>query len=512
MLGHDVRRVAERAGHELVLVDLPELDITDADAVEAFFQRERPEASVNCAAWTDVDGAETNQALTHAVNADGAGNLARAAARLDTPLLHISTDYVFDGAPRLDGDGRPRAYVESDLTGPRSVYGSTKLEGERQVIEASKQHTVVRTSWLYGVHGRNFVDTMLRLAGEREAVQVVDDQVGSPTWSGHLAPAIVGLLERRVSGLAHLTGAGEVSWNGFAQEIFRQAEVQCRVEVATSEQMARPAPRPAWSALDSERDDVLPLPPWQDGLAGYLAARNGMMLMSFACTSLAGRSYEGRGWHDALMKLLVCGGAGFIGSTFVRQRLQEHGDDVTVLDKLTYAGREENFHDFVSDERFHFVHGAIEDTDAVAAALDAIDGVDAIVNFAAETHVDRSIAEPDAFVRTHALGTYVLLEAARERELRYLQVSTDEVYGSIDVGTFTEDSPLRPSSPYSATKTGADLLVQSYFHTYSLPATIVPRLEQLRSLSISREADPVDGPQRAAWRFAACVRGRHAGA
>ena len=173
------------------------------------------------------------------------------------------------------------------------------------------------------------------------------------------------------------------------------------------------------------------------------------------------------------MKLLVCGGAGFIGSTFVRQRLQEHGDDVTVLDKLTYAGREENFHDFVSDERFHFVHGAIEDTDAVAAALDAIDGVDAIVNFAAETHVDRSIAEPDAFVRTHALGTYVLLEAARERELRYLQVSTDEVYGSIDVGTFTEDSPLRPSSPYSATKTGADLLVQSYFHTYSLPATIV---------------------------------------
>ncbi len=170
------------------------------------------------------------------------------------------------------------------------------------------------------------------------------------------------------------------------------------------------------------------------------------------------------------MKLLVCGGAGFIGSTFARQRLLEHGDDVTVLDKLTYAGREENFHDFASDERFRFVHDAIENPEAVATALE---GIDAIVNFAAETHVDRSIAEPDAFVRTHALGTYVLLEAARERDLRYVQVSTDEVYGSIDVGTFTEDSPLRPSSPYSATKTGADLLVQSYFHTYSLPATIV---------------------------------------
>jgi dTDP-glucose 4,6-dehydratase len=177
------------------------------------------------------------------------------------------------------------------------------------------------------------------------------------------------------------------------------------------------------------------------------------------------------------MRLLVCGGAGFIGSNFVRLRLRESGDEVVVLDKLTYAGREENFHDFVEDPGFRFVHGAIEDPQAVASALDGGgprvgEPIEAIVNFAAETHVDRSIAQPDAFVRTHAQGTYVLLEAARERELRYLQVSTDEVYGSIEDGSFTEDSPLRPSSPYSATKTGADLLVQSYFHTYGLPATI----------------------------------------
>jgi dTDP-4-dehydrorhamnose reductase len=277
MLAHDVRLLAERAGHELVLIDLPELDITDAAAVEAFFERERPEAGINCAAWTDVDGAETKRARAHAVNADGAGNLARAAAGLGAPLLHISTDYVFDGAPPLDGDGRPRPYVESDPTGPRSVYGATKLEGERQVLGASPEHTVVRTAWLYGVDGGNFVDTMLRLAGEREAVQVVDDQIGSPTWSGHLAPALLGLLEREVRGLVHLTGAGEVSWNGFAREIFRQAEVQCRVEPATSEQMARPAPRPAYSVLESERADVLPMPPWQDGLAGYLAARAGIV-------------------------------------------------------------------------------------------------------------------------------------------------------------------------------------------------------------------------------------------
>jgi dTDP-glucose 4,6-dehydratase len=171
------------------------------------------------------------------------------------------------------------------------------------------------------------------------------------------------------------------------------------------------------------------------------------------------------------MRLLVCGGAGFIGSSFARLRVLEQGDEVTVLDKLTYAGREENLRDLAAEELFRFVHAGIEDADAVAGAI-AASAPEAIVNFAAETHVDRSIAEPDAFVTTHALGTYVLLEAAREHGLRYVQVSTDEVYGSIEQGTFTEQSPLRPSSPYSATKTGADLLVQSYFHTYGLPALI----------------------------------------
>jgi dTDP-glucose 4,6-dehydratase len=167
------------------------------------------------------------------------------------------------------------------------------------------------------------------------------------------------------------------------------------------------------------------------------------------------------------MKLLVCGGAGFIGSTFVRLRVREHGDRVTVLDKLTYAGRRENLHDVSDDIRF--VHGAIEDPIAVG---DAVHGCDAIVNFAAETHVDRSISGPEAFIMTNMQGTHVLLEAARERDLRYVQVSTDEVYGSIAEGSFTERSPLAPSSPYSATKTGADLLVASYFHTYGLDALI----------------------------------------
>jgi len=281
MLGHDVERAGERAGHELALFDLPELDITDAAAVETLLD-ELGEASalegiINCAAWTDVDGAEAQPEAARAVNADGAGVLARAAAARGIAMLHVSTDYVFDGEPPLDRDGRPRPYLESDPTGPRSVYGRTKLEGEQQVLAASPSHTVARTAWLYGIDGANFAATMLRLAEERESVQVVTDQVGSPTWSGHLAPAILGLLERGAGGLVHLTGGGHVSWHGFAQEIFRQAEVDCRVEPTTSEQFVRPAPRPAWSALESGREDVLPLPPWQDGLAGYLAARAGMI-------------------------------------------------------------------------------------------------------------------------------------------------------------------------------------------------------------------------------------------
>jgi dTDP-glucose 4,6-dehydratase len=169
------------------------------------------------------------------------------------------------------------------------------------------------------------------------------------------------------------------------------------------------------------------------------------------------------------MRLLVAGGAGFIGCNFVRLRLHQTDDEMVVLDKLTYAGREENLEDVRDHERFDFRRGAIEDPLAVAEAMD---GCDAVVNFAAETHVDRSIASAGDFVTTNARGTWVLLEAARERGLRYVQVSTDEVYGSIESGSFTENSPLRPSSPYSATKAGGDLLVASYFHTYGLQTVV----------------------------------------
>jgi dTDP-4-dehydrorhamnose reductase len=276
MLGCDVVRAGARAGHELVGLARAQLDVRDPAAVAAAVADTDPDWAINCAAWTDVDGAEANAEQARAVNSLGAGNLARAAAAAGVPLVHLSSDYVFDGRPHLDSSGRPRPYLESDPPHPLSVYGETKLAGEQQVLEASPSHAVVRSSWLFGVDGPNFVATMLRLAGERDSVAVVTDQIGCPSWTGHLAPALIGQLERGISGLAHLAGGGEISWNGFAKEIFRQADLDCRVDPATTAQMARPAPRPAFSALESEREDILPLPPWQDGLAGYLAARGGL--------------------------------------------------------------------------------------------------------------------------------------------------------------------------------------------------------------------------------------------
>jgi dTDP-glucose 4,6-dehydratase len=170
------------------------------------------------------------------------------------------------------------------------------------------------------------------------------------------------------------------------------------------------------------------------------------------------------------MKILVTGAAGFIGSTYVRVVLEGGGDEVTVLDKLTYAGRRENLADL--EDGIAFVEGAIEDRPLVRELM-ASSGFDAVVNFAAESHVDRSIADQDAFARTHVIGTSVLLEAARENGVgRYLQVSTDEVYGSIEKGSFTETSPLNPSSPYSATKAAGDLLVSAHVHTYGIEAVI----------------------------------------
>jgi dTDP-4-dehydrorhamnose reductase len=259
MLGQDVITAADDA----VGFTRAELDITDPAAVERAFLDVRPDAVVNCAAYTDVDGAEADEDTATLVNGDGAGNVATAAAAVGAFVVQPSTDYVFDGEKR-------EPYIESDPTGPRSAYGRSKLAGEWTVAEANPRHAIVRTSWLFGLHGKNFVDTMLRLDGP---LKVVDDQVGCPTYTGHLAEALVDLAGRRITGIVHVAGGGECSWYEFAVEIFRRAERDVGVAPCTTEEYPRPAPRPRYSVLRSARHEAPALPDWRDGLEEYLMER-----------------------------------------------------------------------------------------------------------------------------------------------------------------------------------------------------------------------------------------------
>jgi dTDP-4-dehydrorhamnose reductase len=265
MLGQEVVAAAQRLGHEVAAWDLPECDLTDERATHDAVMRLEPRAVVNCAAYTNVDAAEDDEATAERVNADAAGNLARACAATGARLVHVSTDYVFDGSKR-------EPWIESDAVAPLGAYGRTKLHGEERVAAALEDHAIVRTAWLFGPHGPNFVSTMLRLAAERDEVSVVTDQVGSPTFAGHLAPALVDMAERSDRGIFHGAGAGWCSWYELTLDAFDVAGVSCRVLPTTAERFARPAPRPAYSVLGSEREHPITLPPWQEGVRAHLAA------------------------------------------------------------------------------------------------------------------------------------------------------------------------------------------------------------------------------------------------
>lgn len=266
MLGRDVMLAAGNAGHDIVGYGRAELDVTDPAALERKFDLERPDVVINCAAWTDVDGAEESEQAALEVNGAAAGNVAAAAAEVGSSVVYVSSDYVFDGSK-----GAP--YVETDQTAPLSAYGRTKLAGEEATAAANKRHFVVRSSWLFGIGGSNFVETMLRLASTQNEVLVVRDQVGSPTYTWHLAYGIVRLIEGVEFGIHHMAAGGACSWYDFAREIFDQAKVECLVLSATTDMLGRPAPRPAYSALESQREHAIELPPWSDGLSAYLSQR-----------------------------------------------------------------------------------------------------------------------------------------------------------------------------------------------------------------------------------------------
>jgi dTDP-4-dehydrorhamnose reductase len=263
MLGRDVTAAAADAGHAVAGLARADLDITDAAAVRSAVVAARPDAVVNCAAWTDVDGAEAAEEQATAVNGAGAGNVAAATREAGALLVHVSSDYVFDGHAE-------EPYREDAPTAPAGAYGRSKLAGERAVAAAGGRSAIVRSAWVFGPHGRNFVDTMRRLGAERDEVAVVDDQIGCPTYTGHLAAALVAVAEQGLTGVLHVAGGGRCSWFDLAVATFEETGLACRVRRQSSAELGRPAPRPAFSVLASTRSDAPVLPHWREGLRAHL--------------------------------------------------------------------------------------------------------------------------------------------------------------------------------------------------------------------------------------------------
>ncbi|WP_026876264.1 dTDP-4-dehydrorhamnose reductase [Jiangella gansuensis] len=263
MLGHDLVTLLDGRGAAVTAAGRDRLDITDAAAVDAAVTGH--DVVVNAAAWTDVDGAESAEAAALAVNGTGPGLLAAACARHGARLVHVSTDYVFDGQAS-------QPYAEDAETAPRSAYGRTKLAGEHAVLTGLPDAVVVRTAWLYGQHGGNFVATMARLAAARDHVDVVDDQHGQPTWSHDVAQRIIELVDAEApGGIYHATNSGSTTWFGLARAVFTHLGLDPeRVRPTTTESFPRPAPRPAYSVLGHDgwaRAGLGPLRPWEDALA-----------------------------------------------------------------------------------------------------------------------------------------------------------------------------------------------------------------------------------------------------
>lgn len=265
MLGRDLMTLLGDRG---VGVDIAEIDITSLESVLKVVGRLKPDVVVNCAAYTDVDGCESDADRAMAVNGEGVGYLAMACRDIGALLVQISTDYIFDGSK-----GTP--YIENDKPCPLSVYGESKLAGEMNAAFCPN-HLIVRTQWLYGLHGKNFVETMLRLGSEKDELTVVDDQIGSPTWTVDLALAIVALIDKDCRGIYHAADSEYCSWNEFAKSIFMETDLKVAVKPMTTIELARPAKRPLYSTLDCTKlavDTGFKPQTWQSALQEYLKLR-----------------------------------------------------------------------------------------------------------------------------------------------------------------------------------------------------------------------------------------------
>lgn len=262
MLGHDLCPMLEDCGYDVVETDVDNLDITDEMQTLKVITEEKPDYVIHCAAYTNVDKAEEDEKTAYLINVKGAENVAKACKASEAVMVYISTDYVFDGT-------NDKPYTPKDNTNPVSVYGSTKLKGEKAVQKYCDKYYITRTSWLYGHHGKNFVETMISLADKPE-LKVVDDQVGCPTWTVDLSDAIISLIDNdEPYGIYHTCGGGSTSWYGFAKEIFEKTGLNTNLKPCTTEEFPRQAKRPKYSIMDNEgllRD-------WKQALEEYIELR-----------------------------------------------------------------------------------------------------------------------------------------------------------------------------------------------------------------------------------------------
>lgn len=260
MLGQDLCPILEDNGYEVIETDKDTLDITNHKQVKSVLEQNKPEVVIHCAAYTNVDKAEEDLKTAELINVTGTENIAETCGKLGITLVYISTDYVFDGT-------KNSPYRPDDRTNPVNNYGMTKYEGEEAVRSLCEKYYIARTSWLYGHHGRNFVETMLSLSDKPE-IKVVDDQIGCPTWTVELANGIVKLLSKPY-GTYHVCGSGYTSWYGFAREIFVQSGMKVNLLPCTTDEFPRPAKRPQYSVM--ENDGICRN--WQAALRDYLKLR-----------------------------------------------------------------------------------------------------------------------------------------------------------------------------------------------------------------------------------------------
>ena len=262
MLGQDLCPILEDEGYDVFETDIQTLDITSSDMVNQVLKDEKPDIVIHCAAYTNVDKAEEDIETARLINAKGTENIAKTCAEIDATLVYISTDYVFNG-------NRTKPYKPYDKADPIGAYGLTKWEGEEAVRKHCKKYFITRTSWLYGIHGKNFVETMISLADKPE-LKVVDDQVGCPTWTVELSNGIVKLLKTNEYGTYHICGSGQTSWYGFAKKIFEIAGLEVNVKPCTTEEFPRPAKRPKYSVMDNNRI----CRKWETALKDYINLRD----------------------------------------------------------------------------------------------------------------------------------------------------------------------------------------------------------------------------------------------